>query len=335
MDPSESSWSEQPEVVAFPLDRESSQVEAAREAERQAYEHYGLTFTEHFITVPSLNTRMRVAEVGSGLPVVILPGGVGKGCDWLPLLPELEGYRLFVVDRPGGGFSDGIDYRTRPLRELAITVTAAVFDQFAIDSAPIIGHSMGAFYGLQFALDQPERVSALAFLGCPGFYPGFRVPVAMRLMALPGIGRLVVDQLAQPGNPDDVWEILEFSGHPSRTLDRISDEYYEASWRVESLSHSKRSWLTLAQTVVSLVRPRGFHPDLEFTASELGNTPVPVILIWGSDDPFGSSDTGKHGANYFPRAQFHQVGTGHFPWLDAPETCGALIQEFFSDTTED
>lgn len=55
----------------------------------------------------------------------------------------------------------------------------------------------------------------------------------------------------------------------------------------------KYSWVTLAQTVGSIVRLRGFHPKFEFTPSELAEIPSPVLLIWGTNDPFGSIESGK------------------------------------------
>lgn len=93
--------------VSDSLDRDDPRVKVARDAERTAYGHYGLEFTEHYVHVPELDCHIRVTEVGDGPPVVVNPGGVGYGVIWTPLLPELDGYTAFVMDRPGGGFSEG------------------------------------------------------------------------------------------------------------------------------------------------------------------------------------------------------------------------------------
>lgn len=75
--------------VAYQLDKEESRVQAARTAEQNAYEHFELEFTDHFINVPSLKTRIRVVEVGNGPPAVLIPGSFGLGILWAPLLSEL------------------------------------------------------------------------------------------------------------------------------------------------------------------------------------------------------------------------------------------------------
>lgn len=93
---------ERTEPIAYPLERDDSRVQAAREAEQRADEHYGVTGTDHFVVVPALETRIRVVEVGTGAPVVLIPGSFGYGVMWVPLLPKLEGNTLYVVDRPGG-----------------------------------------------------------------------------------------------------------------------------------------------------------------------------------------------------------------------------------------
>lgn len=86
-----------------PLDHDDPHVRAARKAERNAYDQYGLDFSEHFIEIADLATRIRVVEVGEGPTVVLIPGREGMGPIWLPLLPELREYTVFVMDRPGSG----------------------------------------------------------------------------------------------------------------------------------------------------------------------------------------------------------------------------------------
>lgn len=320
--------SQRTEGVVSPLDRDAPRVQAAREAEQRAYEHYGLPFTEHFVEVPSLEIRTRVVEVGTGPPVVMVSGGEGKGSDWLPLPPELEGYTVYVVDRPGGGLSDGVDYRSIPLRDQAIPATMALFEQFGIATAPLIGNSNGGAWSLWFALEHPDRVSMIGLLGCPAFYPGFRAPVPMRIMGLPRIGEVLLERIMQPDNVEGVKESLEFLGHPSDTLEHLPEEFLETMYRMEALPQFTWSWASMLQWAASIRRWRGFDPDLEFTPQELSNISAPVILCWGPNDPFGSVETGRAGAKYFPDAEFHEVGTGHLPWLDDPEKCGELLREF-------
>lgn len=311
--------------VAEPLDREDPRVVAARRAERAAYEHYGLDHTEQFIHVPELECHVRVVEVGSGPPVVVVPGGVGYGVIWTPLLPELDGHRLLVMDRPGGGLSDGIDHRSMPLRRIAATSMAALFDHFDLEGVPLVANSMGGLWSLRFALARSDRVSAIALLGCPALYPGTSAPLPMRLLSLRIVGGRLVGPVMRADDADDARGTLEFLGHPAGTARELPEAFAEAWYRMEQIPHFERSWATLLRQAVRL---RGAVPESAFTPADLGNVEAPVLLVWGSDDPFGTPGTGRNRAAAFADATFHEVGTGHLPWLDEPVRCGELVREF-------
>lgn len=315
----------QTDRLAYPLDRDDPRVQAAREAEQRAYEHYGIEFTDHFVDVPSLETRLRVVEVGTGPPVVMVPGDTGHGLRFIPLLRGLENHTVYVMDRPGGGLSDGIDHRSHPLRTIATRSIAAVFDHFGLEDIPLVGNSLGGHWSLRFALEHPNSVSAIVLLGCPPLYPGTSLPLPMRLMSLPGIGNLLIERVGQPHSVADVREELAWLGHPEETVQRFPGELLEASYRMDNLPHFKLTWVSAIQSIASLL---GSSPEESLTSDDLQNVHSPVLLIWGSEDTFGSPDTGRAGAEHFPDAEFHAVGTGHYPWLDKPERCRELIRDF-------
>ena len=56
-----------------------ARIERYRRAERALWEHYGLAPTERFIDLESPRVRLRVLEVGSGEPVLFVPGTAGTG----------------------------------------------------------------------------------------------------------------------------------------------------------------------------------------------------------------------------------------------------------------
>lgn len=308
-----------------PLDHDDPRVEAACSAEEKAYRHYGLENTEHFVEIPALGGQIRVVEVGDGPPLVLINGGEGKGLMWLPLLPELTGYTLYVMDRPGGGLSDGIDYTSVSFRRAAETSTSALFDYFDLDAAPVVGNSMGGLWTLRFALAHPDRVSAIGLLGTPALYPGTSAPLPMRLGSLSLLSGFVTEKIMQPDDAADVRKTWSFLGHPDITKDRLPREFAEAWYRMEALPTYKPSWIGILRRALRL---RGARPEAALTTRDLESIDSPVCLLWGSDDPFGSLETGRNGAEHFQDATFHEVGVGHLPWLDEPGRCGELLRSF-------
>lgn len=318
------------QATGHELDHGDQRVQTARTAEREAYQHYGLDPSDHYFKLTDLGSRIRVVEVGQGPPVVLINGGEGKGMMWLPLLPELEEYTLYVMDRPGGGFSDGIDYRSVPLRRVAASSTLSLFDYFDLDEAPVLGNSLGGLWTLRFAQAHPDRVAAIGLLGCPALYPGTSAPLPMRIGSISALSGLVVEKLMQPSTIDDVYDAWEFLGHPVDTIQRLPEEYAEAWYRMDVLPTYKPTWIGILQ---SALRLRGADPDAAFTPDDLRAIDAPVSLLWGSADPFGSLETGRAGAEHFPRAELHEVGVGHLPWLDEPARCGEVLRTFLSETS--
>lgn len=189
-----------------------------------------------------------------------------------------------------------------PLAETAATSTAAVFDHFTIDEAPIVANSMGGLWGLRFTLEHPERVSEVALLGSPALFPDTSAPLPMRLLSIPSLGRLFVEPVMQADDSTDARATWEFLGHPEKTATGLPGAFAEAWYRMDNLQHFRRSWASLLRKAVRL---RGAVPESAFTPEELGNVRAPVLLLWGSDDPFGTPEIGRRGAESFPDATFH------------------------------
>ena len=88
-------------------------LERYRAAEQALWAEHGLEPREHVVEVPELRARIRVVEVGSGQPIIFVPGTGGIGPYWAPLVQQLGGFRCLLVDRPGWGPSDPVDYPSR------------------------------------------------------------------------------------------------------------------------------------------------------------------------------------------------------------------------------
>src|SRR5574339_506029 len=92
------------------IDHNDPKSRAALEAEQRLFAHYGLEYKIHFVDVKEPDLRVRVLEVGTGRPLLLIPGGSGDAFAFAALLAQLKGWRVIAINRPGGGLSDGIDH---------------------------------------------------------------------------------------------------------------------------------------------------------------------------------------------------------------------------------
>lgn len=105
---------------------------------------------------------------GSRPPMLLLHEGVGDARMWDPLWDQLAAsFRAIRYDVRGFGRSP------EPTENFTLLGDAeAVLDQLGVDSAHVVGCSMGGLTALELALAQPGRVRTLVLL-CPGIggYP--------------------------------------------------------------------------------------------------------------------------------------------------------------------
>jgi len=111
-----------------------------------------------------------VTIAGEGEAVVMIPGLFGSAYSYRQVIPLLDeaGYRVIVVEPLGLGLS------SRPVdADYSLTAQAdrvlAAMDSVGVETAVLVGHSVGASIALRIAYRNPERVRAIVSLeGGPG-----------------------------------------------------------------------------------------------------------------------------------------------------------------------
>lgn len=115
--------------------------------------------------------RMAVYEQGKGPPVILLHGFPELAFSWRHQIPALAaaGYRAIAPDQRGYGRTSVpprvSDYRVEEL----IADIHGLLDALELQSAPFIGHDMGAILLWQMAMLAPERIDRLIILNIPHY----------------------------------------------------------------------------------------------------------------------------------------------------------------------
>lgn len=300
-----------------------SGIQAFESDERCLFAHYGVDHESFFVEIPGIGKRIRILSAGSGDPVVLLHGGLGVGAQFVPLMAGLGGYRMLAPDRPGYGLSDPFSYRGRDLRDHAIGFIEGVLDGCGLERAPIVANSMGGLWGLWFALEHPERVSALVQLGCPALILGTSAPLPMRLLGVRGLNRLITKMPS-----GDHRRVLKMLGEAD-AVSELPTEYLET---MESADHLPQFWPTSLSLLEGVLRLRGPRPGIGLNEDELRKLAMPVHFIWGTHDPFGSRVVGERAAAAVPDSHLSFVEAGHLPWLAHRRHVAGLIEEFLAAT---
>ena len=294
--------------------------------EARLYDEHGLerrvTWVEVRVPQP---LRIRVVETGptSGVAVVFVHGGGAFGATFAPLLAQLRGIRAIVPDRPGCGLSDGVGLERIDLRRHAVDFLDGVFDGLGIESAAVVGNSMGGLWSCWLALDRPALVDRLALLACPALALGTSGPLPLRLIGKPALGRRMLAK--GPGGREGAARLLGRLGESREVVERSGVAFFDLMVASVEVPGWTESWIGLLGNALTLT---GANPRWALGEKEVSRIEKPVLLAWGSRDPFGSVAVGRRFADLAGGRVIELEGAGHLPWLDEPAAIARTLQEF-------
>ncbi len=301
------------------LNDNDPKVIAARDAEKQLFDFYGLQAKEHYILLPEQGIRVRVLEIGSGEPVVIVPGNTGDVFPLASLLAELKGRRIIAINRPGGGLSEGMDHTTVDIRQFAVNTLETVLNTFKLENVDVVAHSMGAHWSLWLAMDSPKSVRSLTLMGNPGNVMQGKPPLILRLISKPPLNKIFF-KLIMSSDKSKALRSLRTMGHSSETLGRLPVAFGDCYYYFRLLPHYLISLITLMENIA---------PKID--ELQLQQVKQPTLFLLGTKDTFASIETGKSIAAALTACEFHALpGVGHLPWLENPEECGSIIKSFWA-----
>jgi pimeloyl-ACP methyl ester carboxylesterase len=308
-----------PERELLTLKDNDPAVIAARRAEAALFTYYGLQANDQYISIPGEGLKMRISEMGSGEPLLIVPGNTGDVFPLASLLAEIKGRRILALNRPGGGLSEGMDHTRVAIRDFAVKTVVAAMDAFNLQKVDIVAHSMGAHWSLWTAMDRPDRVRSLTLLGNPGNVMKGKLPLMLRMMMRRPFNRIVFKLLLRSG-PDKKPVTLKAMGSSRETIDRLPAAFGAAYYSFWRLPHYFISLTSLLQNAAPAIDAR-----------QLSMVIPRAQLLLGDKDTFASVTTGQQIAAAMPDCTFHVIkGGSHLPWLEKPAECGRLINEFLA-----
>jgi pimeloyl-ACP methyl ester carboxylesterase len=291
-------------------------------AEHQLLAHYDLAARSRRITLTDPPLDVRVLEVGSGPPVLVVHGSGMTAATWAPLLAHLPDRHAFALDLPGFGASDPYDYSGRPLREHAVAQIVSALDALELDRAAIVGTSLGAMWALNAALAAPERVTAVVAFGMPAVsLPGLQRDTFFRLFTTPGVGRLL--KHAPPPKSAVMARRSMKGALGDHAAAQMPDPFFDAI----RLAMARPGWSTAMWTHLNLAMRRGRpRTENQFSEDEVRAIRVPTCFVWGDADTYGSPDVGRRAAELMPAGSFELVRGGHAPFLDEPARCAEIVR---------
>ncbi len=294
------------------FDKDFSKAQAA------VLNRYGITAEERWIEAPVVDGQAHILITGEGPPVIVL-NGIGVPAAMLaPLMTHLDGVKQYAVDLPGYGLTDTTPNFADNLRANAVRFLTEVFDGLGLDRPAVVANSLGSLWASWLAIDQPDRVAALAHLGCPAIVLDTSAPLPMRLLSVRPLGRVMMK--LQPPSERQVEQLAKMVHEHL-----LPPEIAQLILATERLDHFEDAFLA---TLNRLLRLGGNRPELALTSHHLARIQAPTLLVFADDDPMGAAPTGRRVADAIVDAELHIVDGGHAPWLRHADQIAPVLQAF-------
>ncbi len=272
---------------------------------------------EHLVQTGGV--RLRVLSAGNGPAVLLLHGFAVNADDWLPSIARLAaaGYRVIAPDALGFGQSDKPGdgaYSLRRYAELNIGLLATL----GIQSAAVVGHSMGGKHALATTILYPERVKRLLIADSEGF---MQLPLFMRKGGtLPFLGEAILALSAQPAVIR-----MQLSGAFANPDRYVTPELIERGRRTLGDPGVRQTMLALSRNYeANDLQGSGLWP-------QLASINCPTLIVWGAEDRMFPVRYAKVAHAALPKARLVIIPRcGHFPQIEAEEQFSGLLLGFLA-----
>jgi pimeloyl-ACP methyl ester carboxylesterase len=264
--------------------------------------------------------RVNVIELGSGPPVVFIHGLSGSWQNWLEQLPVFaREHRAVALDLPGFGASE------MPAKEISISGYArtvdAVYEALGIDSAAVVGNSMGGFIGAELAIAYPARVERLVLVSAAGLTIEHQRDERV-LAVLRTVDKRLAAYAGWLGSRSD-----ELARRP-RTRQLI---FGLVAHRPDRLPGP-----LVAEQIRGSGKP-GFVPALDALTDypirdRLGRIACPTLIVWGAEDKLVPASDADEFERLIPNARkVVWAQTGHVAMLERPAAFNRLLAAFLAE----
>ncbi len=246
-------------------------------------------------TANGLYYRIHESGALSRPPFVLIHNLGGSSLDWPPEIRRSAAGRVFVLDLPGHGKSEGAGRQS--ISDYAESV-ALFLKTLALKRVLAVGHGMGGAIALELGLRHRALLAGLCILNS-----GANLPIPTNILE---------NAAHTQTHPTAVRDLVSWMAGPQTNPTVIRD-------RIARLQQT---------------RPSVFYADLlacdSFDISRrLKRIRLPVLVICGTEDRFAPPAGAQALVSGLPKAAIQTIdGAGHFALWEQPRRIAALLDVF-------
>lgn len=277
----------------------------------------GLEVRVHFVEFGGVPTRFYRA--GAGKPVLLLHG-VGMTADsWCRTIgPLAAGWDVIAPDLLDNGFTGSGTYTGGPPHAATLDHLEALLNGLGLQRISIVGSSFGASLAAHLYFRAPERIERLVLVSSGSAFKDAEALVEMYEKSYAN-GR---SALLDPSIENCRRRLGRIFHDPSR----IPDELLLLQLTPYALPSALAAFERRLRGMMDLEAMRQWE-----IGQRLKDISVPILAIWGRQDPRGEHAKAEELFRAIPTAAFVTIDDcGHLPHLERPERFNTLVREFLA-----
>ncbi|GKQ51642.1 alpha/beta fold hydrolase [Bradyrhizobium sp. Ce-3] len=240
---------------------------------------------------------------GEGMPLVFVHGFTTTAEFWREQVEPFSAHHQMVrINLPGHGRSPRPEDRDYTI-DAFVEDVLRVYRALSIESAFLVGLSMGGTVAQNFTLAHPACVRALVLVGATPH----------------GLGADV--------NVDNVHKAIDELGVVTASQ-KVIERSFGSAASAELIDFAKTE---VAQTPAFVACQAIASLNASDSRARLGEISVPTLVLVGEEDVITPPSESRTLANSIPNSRLHVMASaGHFPMLEQPDVFNRLLGEFLA-----
>jgi 2-hydroxy-6-oxonona-2,4-dienedioate hydrolase len=282
-----------------------------------------LTLESSTRTVQTKRWKLQYYEAGTGHPVILLHGTGPGATGWSNFNPNIaelsKTYRVIALDLPGWGGSDSMDPTQEPRQKAHVEAVRMLMDELGLQTAALVGNSMGGGVTLEFAATYNDRISHCITMGSGIF--------AIPNVFMPGgvsEGVRIIRETYEEPTPENFRRLVQVMVYdPSFATDELLNARSKAA--LANQEHLD-NWLKPFRAAAA--GPPAIPSEM---VGKLATMKTPALFIHGRDDRVVSMESSLRTVATVPNSRLHVFNRcGHWAQIEHAREFNALVHSFIS-----
>ena len=260
--------------------------------------------------------QLHYQTLGQGQPLILLHGLFGSANNWGNVAKHfsqsnlMNNYQVISVDLRNHGrspHSDVQDY-TNMAKDLV-----ALCDSLKLNTAHLLGHSVGGKVAMQFATQFPERVNKL-------------IVVDMAMRAYPDEHTYLIDAMMEID-----LSIIQTRNEVDQALSSTTNHAMVRQFLLMNLVRSDGKDGNQLAWRINLAALKANYPALQQAVCESAHYDKPSLFIRGEHSDYVRDEDIEQIKTHFTKAQFSSLPTSHWVHAEQPQAFIEIVEQFLTN----